>query len=92
MLKRATDYANEPPSWWFAAAQVDAGQALQRDLQPWHARLQAAGCSDVPVAPAPPPEPVSLSQVISPLAQGLSSVPPLLVVFAAWYFLRDRRR
>jgi hypothetical protein len=92
MLKRATDYANESPSWWFAAAQVDAGQAIQRDLQPWHQRLKDAGCDAVPEAPSPPPKAIDLSTVVTPLAQGFASIPPLLVVIAAWYFLRDRRR
>lgn len=55
LLKRATDYANEDPSWWFAGAQVDAGLAIQADLAPWYDLLKGYGCSNVPLQPAPPP-------------------------------------
>lgn len=55
LLKRATDYANEDASWWFAASQVDAGLAIQQDLAPWYALLQGYGCANVPLQPATPP-------------------------------------
>jgi hypothetical protein len=51
---RIAGYLADEPSSLRAAAQMDTGQQLQRDLVPWYARLAAAGVS-VPPAPAPPP-------------------------------------
>lgn len=48
-------YLGDSPSLLRAASQMDQGQALQREMQPWHARLRAAGCSNVPDAPPAPP-------------------------------------
>lgn len=51
---RIAGYLADEPSSLRAAAQMDAGQQLQRDLLPWYPRLAAAGVT-VPPAPAPPP-------------------------------------
>lgn len=56
---RIAGYLADEPSSLRAAAQMDAGQQLQRDLIPWYARLAAAGVA-VPPAPAPPPAPQDL--------------------------------
>lgn len=62
ILRRASDFLEEAPSILDTAAQMDAGQALQRDLQPWYQRIQDKACA-VPPAPAP----------IAPAAPGLLS-------------------
>lgn len=59
MTGRVAAYLDDPPSTLRAAAQMDAGQQLQRDLHPWYPRLQAAGVQ-VPPEPAPPPSPQDL--------------------------------
>ena len=60
MRTRVDAYLAQAPSWLHTAAQMDAGQQLQRDLAPWHARIAAKGCKDVPPAPSPPPAPGDL--------------------------------
>lgn len=52
---RAEAFLAEDPSWLNTAAQMNAGEQIERDLQPWYAKLRAAGCSDIPPAPTPPP-------------------------------------
>jgi hypothetical protein len=69
MIKRATDFSNEDPSTLFAAAQVDAGQAIQRDLLPWYDLLTQAGCSGVPFKPTPPPSTTdAIAALVKPAA------------------------
>jgi hypothetical protein len=46
-------YLQDSPSILRAAAQMNAGQQIQRELGPWTARVAALGC-DVPPAPQPP--------------------------------------
>lgn len=60
MRSRVDAFLAQEPSWLHTAAQMDAGQQLERDLQPWHKRLEDRGCADVPPAPNPPPAPGDL--------------------------------
>jgi hypothetical protein len=46
-------YLQDSPSMLRAAAQMNAGQQIQRDLANWTARVSALGC-DVPPPPQPP--------------------------------------
>lgn len=48
-------YLGDDPSTFRAASQMDTGQQLQREMQPWHDRLRSAGCANVPSAPPQPP-------------------------------------
>lgn len=62
----------EDPSLFHTAAQMDQGQALQRDLGQWPARISACGCKDVPPSPAPP-APSGVEQATSLLATGIEA-------------------
>jgi hypothetical protein len=53
MAKRVTLFLNEEPNWVDANTQYDRGLAIQKDLQPWYDRINAAGCK-APTKPAPP--------------------------------------
>jgi hypothetical protein len=46
-------YLQDSPSILRAAAQMNAGEQIERELGPWTARIAALGC-DVPPAPQPP--------------------------------------
>jgi hypothetical protein len=52
--ERAIAYLADAPSTLRAAAQMNAGEQLQRDLGPWHARLLAAGAHVGPAPSGPP--------------------------------------
>lgn len=60
LMDRVQAFLAQEPSWLHTAAQMNAGEQLQRDLQPWHATLQQRGCANVPPAPSPPPAPGDL--------------------------------
>jgi len=55
----AESCTNIPP-FSRAGSQMDEGQQIQRDVQPWYGKLVAAGCKGVPMAPTPPPAPQDL--------------------------------
>lgn len=82
---RALAFTQESPSWLSTAAQVDEGQQIQRELLPWHARLQALGAQGVPMAPPGPPPPESLFG-------SLSSLGGMAVAVVALLVLRDLKR
>lgn len=85
MRERAFAFLAQAPSWLHTAAQMDAGQQLQRDLAPWHERLSAAGVANVPPAPAPPPKAESLFASLEGMG-GLAAAILLLVI------LRENQR
>lgn len=57
MAKRQIAYLNIEVDWLNASATYDQGIALLNDLQPWYARINAAGCQ-APQQPSPPPSPL----------------------------------
>lgn len=63
------------------AAQMDAGQQLQRDLQPWYDRLTEAGCKNVPTKPTPPPPPQDL----------FGNITTIVEIVALLFILRELR-
>jgi hypothetical protein len=56
LKNRALAFVGKSPSTLTAPAQMDEGQQIQRDMAPWHARLNALGC---PVGPAPAQPPAA---------------------------------
>jgi hypothetical protein len=87
---RALNFVGQSPGWLHAAAQMNAGEQLQRELYPWHARLAAQGVKDVP--PAPPPPPAS-SDLFGTLGKAIDVVPFLLILlaFREWKGTTSRR-
>jgi hypothetical protein len=83
MLDRVNKYVQAPTTTFGSGSAVDAGQAIQRDLQPWYGRLKAAGCSDLPDAPAPPPSSTPIFDVLKS---------PALLILAGWLLLREFQR
>lgn len=59
MNSRVLSYLAMTPSYFDAGAQMDQGEALQRDLNAYGASLAKAGVSNVP-APASVPAPMDL--------------------------------
>lgn len=59
MKSRTLAFLATTPSTIDAAAQMDAGQQLQRDLGPWYDTIAANGCK-VPSRPAQPPAPTDM--------------------------------
>jgi hypothetical protein len=84
MRERAIAYLADSPSTVRAAAQMDAGQQIQRDLAPWHARLLAAGAHVGP-PPSPPPAQADLFGSIG------QDIEWLVLGFLALRFLDSRR-
>lgn len=70
LLRRVSDYLNVDPSILDTAAQMDAGEALQRDMAPWYQRLKDKACQ-------PPPQPEVKSQT-APLMAGLGDMSELV--------------
>jgi hypothetical protein len=64
---RVDAFLSQSPSWLSTAAQMDAGQAIQRDLRPWYGRIAAKGC-DVPPMPSGPPAPGDLFGSVKDIA------------------------
>ena len=62
MRQRGLAFIATEPSTIHAAAQMDAGQQLQRDLCPWYDRIRASGCD-----PGPCPQPPAPSDLFSSL-------------------------
>lgn len=83
MKHRAFVFVGVSPSTLRAAAQMNEGQQIQRDLQPWHARLSAL-CENVPQAPAPPP---AAADVVSTVAD---TVKWALLAFVAYELFARR--
>ena len=83
MKSRAFLFVGQSPSTLRAASQMNEGQQIERDLQPWHARLSAL-CADVPPAPAPPP---AQADVLSTAAD---TVKWLVLGLLAWELLGRR--
>lgn len=75
-------YLNESPSILDTAAQMDAGQALQPQLNAWQDRIAAKGCTGLP--PKPPAPPASgLEQASSLAVHAAELVAVLLVGYVA---------
>lgn len=53
MSKRQIAYLNIEVDWLNASGTYDAGIALLNDLQPWYARIDAAGCAAPPKPTVP---------------------------------------
>jgi hypothetical protein len=79
MRSRVEVYLAQEPSWLHTASQMDAGQQLQRDLAPWHARLNALGCKVGP-APSPPPAPGGLGNILEGVEKALPFIVAILVL------------
>lgn len=66
---RVHKYLAEEPSWLAAASQVEAGEALERELDAWDQRLRARGCPMPAVQmPGPPASLASMFESLAPLA------------------------
>lgn len=81
MMDRVQAFLRQSPSWLNTASQMNTGQQLQRDLGPWHARMSAAGCANVPAAPAQPPPPADI----------FGSVSNILVLLVVMMAMREMR-
>jgi len=73
-MDRVQAFLRENPSWLNTASQMNRGEQLQRDLGPWHARMSAAGCANVPPAPTPPPAPQDLFGNIEGIAIAIAVI------------------
>jgi hypothetical protein len=73
MRERGIAYLADAPDTMRAKYQMDTGQALQRDLAPWHQRIADAGCSvgPAPVAPSSANVLSTISDLKWPLLLGL---------------------
>lgn len=76
-FNRAMSFAGETAPTFFTASAMDAGQALERELQAWYPRLQQAGLQ---VGPAPAPPPAETPGLLGSLGD-LTKALPLVVVF-----------
>lgn len=74
MMDRVQNFLRENPSWLNTASQMDRGQALQRELGPWHARMTAAGVKNVPAMPPQPPAPQDLFGNLSNIAIAIAVI------------------
>lgn len=74
MMTKVENFLRENPSWLNTASQMDRGQALQRELGPWHARMTAAGVANVPAMPPQPPAPESLFGNLSNIAIAIAVI------------------
>jgi hypothetical protein len=83
MRQRVVAFLKQTPSWLHTAQQMDDGQAIQRDLQPWYQLLSSWGCTP-PVQPTPPPSAGGLGGIFD----NIGKVLPWLVIF---YVVREFR-
>jgi hypothetical protein len=82
-------YLADEPSMLRAAAQMNAGQALQRELAPWHQRIANYGCASPPAPAALPVQPTGLLDV---LKGSEDLVEKLLIAYVAWHLLGGLRK
>lgn len=85
-LSQGTSSLN-PLNYVDTAAQMDAGQALQRDLAPWNARIQSWGARTPPATVAPAAE-ASLSSTLLGIAEPLKW---LVIGYIVMQFLGKKR-
>lgn len=76
MHSRVVAFLALEPSTLHASSQVTIGRQIQSDLQPWYARLQSLGCSDVPAPPPPPAPPQDM-------LGGIERIVLMIVIFEA---------
>jgi hypothetical protein len=65
---RVSTFLDAPSSWLSTASQMDQGQALQRDVASWHARLSALGVTIGPAPQTPSPS------IVDSVAKGLADL------------------
>jgi hypothetical protein len=91
LLRRAADFLARDPSLLDTAAEMDEGQALQRDMAPWYDRIQSKACQAPPQpqhAPAAPGLLASLGNVEEIVKWGVI----LYIVSQALPMLNPKRR
>ena len=85
-LSQGTSSLN-PGNYIDTGAQMDAGQALQRDLAPWNERILSWGAKAPPATAAPPAE-ASLQSTLASIAEPLKW---LVLGYLAMQFFAARR-
>lgn len=75
-----------------SAEQYSRGQLIQKDLQAWYPRLQAAGCSNVPTPQTPPKPSLSTENPGTLMASlgDLSRLIPWVVAFLVYREFKGR--
>lgn len=86
MQDRTSAFLKMAPSWLSTATQMDQGQALQKDLAAWHARLTQAGCDVGPAPTSADPGP----GLFAGLQADIQQIGPLLLVAAVLFFLSKK--
>jgi hypothetical protein len=74
---RALAFAGETAPLFFTASAMDAGEALERELQTWYPRIQALGLT---TPPAPTPPPAATPGILGSLGD-LAKLAPFVLVF-----------
>ena len=86
LFDRVQKFVAETPATLNTSPQADAGQAIQRDLVPWHDKLKKCG-----VDPGPPPTSAATAPP-SPVAAALAAMPPVLLVLGLLLLARQFKR
>jgi hypothetical protein len=89
MQDRVAAFLKLEPSWVSTATQMDQGQAIQKDLASWHARLAQKGCTVGP-APTVVDPGIGIPSMVSKAIADITSS-PLLLVALVLLFMRETR-